>query len=386
MRSLKWGWTVVLAGCVVNSAPREEIDPPERQPAGAGSSAAEAARSSSEAGKPPAEGALPVEAGPISALPGCPNCSSISRDFAQFTVQPGEEVLGKCQSWTLGNEEELWVAAVELSQDSGSHHANYTFVPETLFDGPDEVWACADRKYDIYTAAHAGGVLFAQSTQVKHEVQRFAPGAAIRIPPRSRIIGDVHLLNVQSAPITGRSRLTLHTLPADQVTVKLSAFHLEFGALALPPRSKSRFTGRCALAEDVTRVSGKPFSGEVYYLLPHGHELITRGFAHVMGGPNDGRLLFDVTDFEGSGNGRTIDPPIDLTGADGILFACEYLNPSEQTVNWGFGDGEMCEVFGFGTLPAFVQAVVAERTADQAGPDGIQRFSGDCINEVAPLP
>jgi hypothetical protein len=338
---------------------------------------------------PGAEGSPPNadEVPPAAASPSeCPNCTSISHDFATFTIQPAEEVLGKCQSWTLGNEQELWVAAVELSQDSGSHHADFTFVPERLFDGPDEVWDCGARNYDIYTAAHAGGILFAQSTQVQHEVQRFAPGAAIRIPPRARIIGDVHLLNVRGVPITGHSRLTLHTIPAEAVTIRLAAFHIEYGALELPPRAKSRFTGNCAFAAEVSKVSGVPFSGKVYYMLPHAHELITRSFARVMGGPHDGQLLFDVSNYDGSGNGRVLDPPVDLTGADGIRFACEYLNPHDRTVGWGFGDGEMCEVFGFASLPAFVQASVAERRVEVADPDGTQPFSGNCINEVAPLP
>src|SRR5262245_52325912 len=29
--------------------------------------------------------------------------------FGEFTTEPGEEVLGLCQSWTLNNETELWI-------------------------------------------------------------------------------------------------------------------------------------------------------------------------------------------------------------------------------------------------------------------------------------
>lgn len=119
-------------------------------------------------------------------------------DFPENTSAPGEEITGVCRSWTLGNEEELWVNAVELEQDEQSHHSNWMFAPEGNFDGPDGLWPCADRGYDQLTAALAGGVLYAQSTQATHEVQAFGPGTAIRIPPRSRILSSIHILNTTS--------------------------------------------------------------------------------------------------------------------------------------------------------------------------------------------
>ena len=70
-----------------------------------------------------------------------------SHDFTDFTVKPGEEVLGQCQSWTINNPEEIWFNAVELVQDEASHHSNWMFVPDDKFDGPDGVWKCSDRSY-----------------------------------------------------------------------------------------------------------------------------------------------------------------------------------------------------------------------------------------------
>src|SRR5262249_7943066 len=115
--------------------------------------------------------------------------TALTHDFAMFSTESGQEILGLCQSWTLNNAEEIWVNTVELRQDVAEHHSNWTFVPDNMYEGPDGVWNCDDRKYSQLSAAVAGGVLYAQSTQAPHEVQHFATGSAVRIPPYSRIIG-----------------------------------------------------------------------------------------------------------------------------------------------------------------------------------------------------
>ena len=84
---------------------------------------------------------------------------------------------------------------MELEQSEASHHSNWTFVPDDQFTGPDGSWKCKDRGYSQLTAALQGGVLYAQSTQATREVQKFPDGVVVRIPPRSRIISDVHVLN-----------------------------------------------------------------------------------------------------------------------------------------------------------------------------------------------
>ena len=85
----------------------------------------------------------------------------------------------------------------------GFHHSNWLFVPASNpatgvigpFDGPDGTFTCADRGFDQAVAALKGGVLFAQSTQAQHDVQKFPAGAVIQIPAHSKIVATIHLLN-----------------------------------------------------------------------------------------------------------------------------------------------------------------------------------------------
>ena len=43
--------------------------------------------------------------------------TALAHDFPEHTVASGTEVLGQCRSWTLNNDEDLWVAGVELAQN-----------------------------------------------------------------------------------------------------------------------------------------------------------------------------------------------------------------------------------------------------------------------------
>lgn len=304
-------------------------------------------------------------------------------DFPEQTIGGGKELIGFCRSWTLNNDEELWVNAVELYQTEHSHHANFVFVPDTMYEGPDDIWDRDSRGYEFYTAAVAGGVLYAQSTQATQEVQRFVPGAALRIPPHSRIVSDIHLLNPTSESITGNAKLTLYTIAAADVKSQLHAFHLEYDDLKIGPHSNARFTGSCKVAEGVSAVTGAPFAPKVHFLLPHTHSRATGFFATVLGGPMDGTSLLDLPGFNGEAHGRTFDPPVDVQGADGIQFGCQYKNPSNKTLGWGIGANEMCELFGFAENAPFFQARVKYGTGATAGSEGnVNLFKGDCVTEI----
>lgn len=316
------------------------------------------------------------------------SCQALSGErlhhaFADFETQAGEEVLGLCQSWTLGNATDLLVNAVELLQNEASHHSNWTFVPEDKFDGPDGVWPCDDRDYDQLSAALVGGVIYAQSTQAPHEVQKFPDGAVVRIPAHSRIIGDVHLLNTTKSPVSGHVELTLYSIDPAEAHVRLAPFHMTYEGLAIPPHASSRFTGECELDSKFEGALDQPMTMTVYYALPHTHAQGRRFFFEVMGGPHDGESILDVRGFNGEPRGRLYEPPLSLEGATGLRFGCEFDNPRAEAIHWGFGDQEMCEMLGFADMGIAFESSVA--TAEPAGTDGaMPLYTGPCSTLTIP--
>jgi len=310
------------------------------------------------------------------------HCTALSgttwiHEFPDMTTQAGEEFTDLCRSWTLNNEEEIWVNAVQLEQNEFSHHSNWMYVPDDKFDGPDStIWPCEERGYEQLLAALYGGVLYAQSTQAPHEVQKFLGNAAVRIPPHSRIISDVHVLNLTESANTGNVTLTLYEIEPEDVSVKLAPFHLDYEGLEIPPLSDSRFSAECDLDSAFQGTGGIPFGMKLYYLLPHTHALGTRMFLEVIGGPQDGLSLIDVPGVGGEARGRRFDA-FSIEGATGFRFGCEFHNPRDEMVYWGFDDQEMCEVLGFADSKIAFEALVHNAVDD--GTDGeIKKFTGLC--------
>ncbi|MEZ4224151.1 MAG: hypothetical protein R3B13_24595 [Polyangiaceae bacterium] len=324
--------------------------------------------SSGAACAPCPSGEYADDLGTCRALPGSP----LAHDFPEQSTGAGEETY-RCRSWTLDNDAELFVNAVELEQGEASHHSNWMFVPEELYPGPDGLWDCEDRNYSQLAAALAGGALYAQSTQAKREVQKFPDGVVVRIPARAKIISDTHLLNTTAATVTGSARLTLYSLETKDITVRLTPFHLDYHALNIPPQATSRFSAECDLAKEF----GGTFDAKLYYLLPHTHALGTRVFAELHGGPQDGQALIDVRGFNGEARGKRFAAPVDLSSATGLRFGCEFKNPRSESVHYGIGDQEMCELLGFFESPMAFESRVNE--AVPGAKDGsILTYSGAC--------
>ena len=314
--------------------------------------------------------------------PGARACT-IAHDFGVTTLAPGQEIDGRCVSWTLHNTEPLYVTTVSLDNDGGYHHSNWFYVPEELYDHPDGEWPCSSLMFDEVQAALTGGVLYAQSTQSQTGVQRFARGAALRIPPGSRVIAATHLLNARTSETRTGLRLTLGTVPAADAKILLTPIRLGYADLRIPPQATAEFAGRCDLRTAFAdlRLPGS-FQMDLYYVLPHYHQLGSQFLLSVAGGPNDGQELYRLQGGFGEPVGKSFDPPVALDQADGVYFGCSYKNPGQKQVGWGIGDQEMCETLGFVASPMGFDAWV--RKAEAQGPsDGVFRFGGEC--QVTPF-
>lgn len=282
-----------------------------------------------------------------------PDCNSapctLTHDFGTQMLAAGQEHNDLCQSWTLHNTTDLWVNAVELDNDGGYHHSNWLFVHENVYDVPDGAWECAANGFHEISGAISGGVLYAQSTQARHEVQQFPAGVAVRVPAFSRIIGSTHLLNASGAPLTTDLRMQIQTIPTSTVNVKLKPFRMQYQDLHIPPLSTAEFTMACDFATPYQSAVGTPFAMKLYYVLPHYHSLGARLDVKLVGGPRDGEVVFEHIGYDGQPDGKTFDPPIDVAaaGASGLSLTCAFDNPRDAEVGWGIGDQEMCVMLGF---------------------------------------
>lgn len=301
-------------------------------------------------------------------------------DVGPFDLAPGEETSTVCFSHSLGNTETMYVSRVSMEADYGFHHSNWLFVPDHVFSGPDGVWECGDRDFDTALGAAMGGVLFAQSTQATTEVQEFQPGAVIPIPPGSKLVANIHLLNASTEPLAAETQLEIATVDESEVEVRLAPIYLQYTPLTIPPQQRSRFTTECDLAEVHERELGRPVDLQIHYILPHYHGLGDGIRLALTGGDREGDVIFENDSPIGEPLGRRLEQPFDTTGATGLRFSCDFTNPTDEEVGWGIGDQEMCIVFGFAeTELMWGGGVMSPGTHQFLGAtDGVAEYGGDC--------
>jgi hypothetical protein len=296
-------------------------------------------------------------------------------------VPAGSEDENTCQSWTLNNPTELWVHSVTQRNDGGYHHANWFFVPDDQFVLPDGAWPCAANNFEELVAALAGGFLFALSTQSLVETQTLPAGAAIRIPPYSRIIGASHLQNATDFAIKSTMRLQIDTVPPADVAAKLAPARITYHDLHLDPDARSAFTTECLLDDQYAKWVQGPFHYTLYFVLVHYHSLGLYQQLEIAGGPRDGEVIMRHDGY-GDNAGHAIDPPLDLAaaGARGVRLTCGYQNPRSSVVGWGIGDQEMCVMALQAATEIGWDGLVADGTGTKTGvaPDGEVRYQGAC--------
>lgn len=293
-------------------------------------------------------------------------------------LEPLEEEL-TCLSMTLDNDEPLYVQEVRLSNGGALHHSNWVVVPESAFPGPDGFWPCRERDFTDTKGAQAGTVLFAQSTQSRLERQRLAHGAVIKIPARHKIISDVHFLNAAPRELETSLDLTLEIVHPAEVEAVMTPLRLTYLDLSIPPGKTSHFSTECDLASAYEGATDSSFDLALHYVLPHYHDLGSHFRLEVVGGPRDGDVLHLVEGFDADANGLVFDPPVDLTGAQGLRLTCGYDNWRNDTVGWGVGDQEMCVMLGLAESKVVLDGFAASGSRIVDAAEGFVQYQAGCL-------
>ncbi|MEM6993956.1 MAG: hypothetical protein AAF721_25820 [Myxococcota bacterium] len=300
----------------------------------------------------------------------------VVHSFGTRDLGPAEEVQ-PCIQWTLGNEAPIYINKVTLTNDGGYHHSNWFIVPESYAQGDDGFFKCSDRNIGEIDAALAGTVLTAQSTQSRFETMELPAGVTVKAPPRHKVIAFGHLLNLSADEYPTELRMELEIIHPRMVEVVTAPLRLSYTGLDIPPFGESHFSGECDIKGLYEAQSGGPLDMKLYYVLPHYHYLGSYFDLSIFGGDRDGESVFRLDGFNADANGSALDPPLDLTGADGLRFTCGYDNWRDVSIGWGIGDQEMCVMLGLADSKVLMDASVGEGSV--VGKDGdILLNEGNC--------
>jgi len=303
---------------------------------------------------------------------------TMTHSFEALQVGVGEEVSGVCQSWTLDNETPLYVSKVRQRNDGAWHHSNWFFVPEDTYPGPDGTWDCEERGFHDVSAALAGGVFFAQSTQALEELQAFQEGAVLEIPPRHKIVGGVHLVNVSAAALDTALHFDIETIDEEDVKVRLRPISFTNTALDIEPQAESRFGMTCNVGEQFQNMLGVPADYDVYYVLAHYHEW--GNYFRLSFVEDDGaeRTIFELRNSVGEPLGTTLDPPMSSRGAPKLRVECGYINDTDRRLRYGLGGQEMCVFLAYTDADLTIGASSGVNDALGQSPDGVFMNETSC--------
>lgn len=313
---------------------------------------------------------------------GEPESVTITHEFGEGKLGPFDEIT-PCVSWTLNNEQPIYVQSVTLSNLSSFHHSNWFVVPDSVYDGPDGYWDCGTREFDEIAAAQAGTVIFAQSTQSWVETQRTTKGAVIKVPAHSRLVSDVHLLNLAPREVITNLWMSLELIHPRDVDVVLTPMRLSYLDLTIPAQKRSRHSSDCSLRDSYEGYLGgadvHPYDLKLHYALPHYHSLGDYFDLRMLGGPEDGETLYELDGFNAEANGKTYDPPVDLSIGDGLSFTCGYDNFRSEDVGWGFGDQEMCVMLLLVESDLLMDGSVISASHFVGVENDVTMYEGSCI-------
>ncbi|HEY5945087.1 MAG TPA: hypothetical protein VIV40_06330 [Kofleriaceae bacterium] len=302
-------------------------------------------------------------------------------EFGPFSVAAQEEVTTLCAQITLHNTETVYVNTVELTTGPGFHHSNWFFVPEHIFAGDDGVFTCKDRNFDIAAAAVTGGVFFAQSTQTEHEVQAFPAGMAIPLPPKTKLVAQLHLLNRGDDAVSLTPKIAITTLDEADVKTKLAGISMEYHPLSLPPRMRSRFTVDCDLGDLHQTNLGRPPDFNIYYTLAHYHQYGTKMELEAVTPDEQATTIYTTSNSIGDALGGQLKPAFNMAGNTRLRLTCEYYNNTDAMIWYGNGDGEMCVFLAFSDSAWLWGGGVLDQTPDPTSgvnDGGVMSFSRKC--------
>ena len=300
-----------------------------------------------------------------------------SHKFPPVFVEAGTERDYDCQSWTLGNEEALYVTGVRQENDGAWHHSNWFYVPEDMF-GEAETWDCRDEDFDSVAAAISGGVIFAQSTQNLGETFRFPERSAVVVPPRSKIIGALHLANISAADIDTTITMEFETAEAEEIDVALQPLSYLIYSVDIPAQQESRWRMTCPMENAYKNLAEDQRFG-IYYALGHYHSW---GNYFELSYVNEDGSETEIVKLEsviGDSLGRVIDPPVFADRAPGLKVTCGYNNTTDGSLIWGNdADKEMCMFLAYVGAPVKIVSWGAEPAEEVGMVDGFRTFEAGC--------
>lgn len=243
----------------------------------------------------------------------------------------------------VGNPQELYINRYEIEMRSGSHHfILYNFrsnMPASMMpkEGVKRDLRDANGNYIIENVLQMQYHSFFAGTQWPRLNYKFPEGVALKMPANVGFDMNSHYVNKTSKPIDGEVYVNFHTIDKSQVKYEAKILDYNNTNFTLPPKQVTTV--------EKTYMTNKKMN--IFQLFSHAHQLMTEFKVQIVGGANNGKIIYVSYDWQHPPI-LSFDTPLVLEAGQGLKLIATYNNTTDRTIGFGLkSDDEMMILFGY---------------------------------------
>jgi hypothetical protein len=165
----------------------------------------------------------------------------------------------------------------------------------------------------------------------------FPTGVALKVAPNTPFDLNAHYFNKTTASLPGENFINLYTTPQANVVKEAKSINFSNFNFSIPANSTRTITTNFTFANAVT----------VFMLTSHFHKLGQRYIIKINGGPRNGEIIYESTDWQHP-IVTNYSTPIQLAAGQGLTSVVTYNNITNKTVTAGLtSEDEMNIIFGY---------------------------------------
>ncbi len=238
------------------------------------------------------------------------------------------------------NTSTVYVNKITMQGRPNSHHfVLYGFQNNTLLPPANMMRDLynADGSINITTFAQMQNHVFLGGGTDVNTTYTFPEGVALKIPPATALDLNAHYFNQQNTNLAGENYINLYTVSQANVLKEAQSINFANYNFSIPANSRKTITTNFTFNKEVTVIT----------LTSHFHKLGEKFQIKVLGGPRNGEVVYENTDWQ---HPLVINlaKPIQLKSGEGLTSVVTYNNTTNKTVNFGLtSEDEMNIIFGY---------------------------------------
>jgi hypothetical protein len=240
----------------------------------------------------------------------------------------------------VGNKTDVYVNKLKFQSRQNSHHmVVYAFKEKGILPPLNVVRDLRNpnNTLNLITAISIADHIFLGGGTDASQEYNFPEGTALLIPANATVDLNPHYFNKTNSVRFGENHVNFYT--TDKAKVKNVVNMLNLANTNIPIEPNERKTISKSFTFNAT--------SNIVMLTSHTHKLAEKFIIRIKGGPRDGQIVYETTDWEHPLI-KNFTTPLQLAKGEGLTSEVTYFNNTSKKVNFGLtSEDEMDIIFGY---------------------------------------